>query len=100
VITETNNFPTVRAGSKQAILIDRLAKGATPGRTRRRPEALEREQRQERAVLDVAKVKCHGVRSATSDDGTQRYHLVLPKGIEVPLGYVEPAQVKMAANRG
>jgi hypothetical protein len=43
--------------------------------------------------------KGYGVRTETADDGTQRYHLVLPEGVEEPLGHVEPAPVKTAANR-
>jgi hypothetical protein len=47
---------------------------------------------------DVAKAKGCGVRTETSDDGTQRHRLVLPEGVEAPLGHLEPATVKMAAN--
>jgi hypothetical protein len=48
---------------------------------------------------DVAKDKGYGVRTETPADGTQRYHLVLPKGVEAPLAHVESAAVKMAANK-
>ena len=47
---------------------------------------------------DVAKVKGYGVRTETSDDGTQRYRLVLPEGVEAPLGHLEAAAPRMAAN--
>jgi hypothetical protein len=89
-----------RAGSKQAILIDHLAKGASlaelvaalsPGWTESSIKSA--------LYWDVAKVKGYGVRTETSDDGTQRYHLVLPKGVEAPLGHVEPVPVRMAANQ-
>jgi hypothetical protein len=39
------------------------------------------------------------VLTQTSDGGTRRNHLVLPKGVEAPLGHVESAPVKMAANK-
>jgi hypothetical protein len=68
-------------------------------RTRLRLNPVEREFGQVGALLDVAKVKCYGVRTETSDDGTQRNHLVLPKGVEAPLAHVQTAPVKMAANR-
>jgi hypothetical protein len=49
---------------------------------------------------DVAKVKGNGVRTESADDRKQRYRRVLPKGVQTPLAHVEPAWVKMAANRG
>ena len=51
---------------------------------------------------NVAKVKGYGVRTETAGDGTQRYYLVLPKGVEAPLSHTaarEVAPVKMAANK-
>jgi hypothetical protein len=38
-------------------------------------------------------------RTGTSDHGTQRYHLVLPKGVEATLGHVERAPVRMTPNK-
>jgi hypothetical protein len=43
------------------------------------------------------RVKGYGIPTETSDDGTQRYHLVLPKGVEAPLRRVEPAPMRTAA---
>jgi hypothetical protein len=88
-----------RAGSKQAILIDHLANGATLAELVAALKPWTQSSVKSALYWDVAKVKGYGVRTETSDDGTQRYHLVLPKGVEAPLRHVEPASVKMAANR-
>ena len=89
-----------RAGSKQAILIDHLAKGATLAELVAALAPWTESSVKSALYWDVAKVKGYGVRTETADDGTYRYHLVLPKGVEVPLGHVEAASVKMAANKG
>ena len=89
-----------RAGSKQAILIDHLARGATLAELVAALAPWTESSVKSALYWDVAKVKGYGVRTETSDDGTQRYRLVLPKDVEAPLGHVERAPVKMAANRG
>jgi hypothetical protein len=88
-----------RAGSKQAILIDHLAKGATLAELVAALKPWSESSVKSALYWDVAKVKGYGVRTETSDDDTQRYHLVLPKGVEAPLRHVQPAPVKVAANR-
>jgi hypothetical protein len=96
---DVSQLRACRAGSKQAILIDHLASGETlaelvaalkPGSDSSVKSAL---------YWDVNKVKGYGVRTVTADDSTQRYHLVLPKGAGAPLDHVEPATVRMAANK-
>jgi hypothetical protein len=47
-----------------------------------RPRALDRGSVKPALYWNATKVKGCGVRTETSDDGTQRYHLVLPKGVE------------------
>jgi hypothetical protein len=79
-----------RAGSKQAILIDHLGKGATLAELVTALAPWTESSVKSALYWDVAKVKGYGVRTETSDDGAQRYHLVLPKGVEAPLGHVEP----------
>jgi hypothetical protein len=89
-----------RAGSKQAMLIDHLARGATLSELVAALKPWTEGSVKSALYWDVAKVKGYGVRTETFDDGTQRYHLILPEGMKAPLGHVEPAPVKMAANRG
>ena len=84
----------------QAILIDHLAKGATLAELVAALKPWSESSVKSALYWDVAKVKGYGVRTETADDGTQRYNLVLPKGVEAPLGHVEPATAKMAANAG
>jgi hypothetical protein len=97
---DASQLRACRVGSKQAILIDHLAKGATLAELVDALAPWTENSVKSALYWDVAKVKGYGVRTETADDGTQRYHLVLPKGIEAPLGHVGPALVKMAANRG
>jgi hypothetical protein len=97
---DASQLRACRAGSKQAILIDHLAKGATLAELVAALKPWSESSVKSALYWDVAKVKGYGVRTDTADDGTQRYHLVLPKGVEAPLGHVERAPVKMAANRG
>ena len=73
-----------RAGSKQAILIDHLAKGATLAELVAALKPWSESSVKSALYWDVAKVKEYGVRTETADDGMQRYHLVLPKGVEAP----------------
>ena len=88
-----------RAGSEQAILIDHLTKGATLAELVAALKPWSESSVKSALYWDVAKVKGHGVRTETSDDGTQRYHLVLPEGVEAPLGHVELAAVNLATNK-
>src|ERR671918_427790 len=68
-----------RAGSKQAILIDHLATGATLAELVAALKPWTEGSVKSALYWDVAKVKGYGVRTETADDGTQRYHLVLPR---------------------
>jgi hypothetical protein len=88
-----------RAGSKQAILIDHLAKGATLAELVAALTPWSESSVKSALHWDVAKVNLYGVRTETADDGTQRFHIVLPNGIEAPLGHVGPASVKMSGSR-
>jgi hypothetical protein len=51
---------------------------------------VDRKLRQVALYWDVAKVKGHGVRTENSNDGMQRYHLVLPQGRRCPARHVPP----------
>ena len=75
----------------QAILIDHLAKGATLAELVAALKPWTESSVKSALYWDVAKVKGYGVRTEVSDDGTQRYHLVLPEGVEAPLPHVAGA---------
>ena len=96
---DASQLRACRAGSKQAVLIDHLAKGATLAELVGALKPWSESSVKSALYWDVAKVKGYGVRTETADDGTQRYHLVLPNGVESPLAHVGPAPLKMAANR-
>ena len=96
---DASQLRACRAGSKQAILIDHLAKGATLAELVAALEPWSASSVKSGLYWDVRQ-KGYGVRTETADDGTQRYHLVLPKGVEAPLAHVDPAPVKLAANTG
>jgi hypothetical protein len=86
---DASQLRACRAGSKQAILIDHLAKGATLAELVAALSPWSESSVKSALYWDVAKVKGYGVRTETADDGTQRYHLVLPKGVEVGLGFLQ-----------
>jgi hypothetical protein len=88
-----------RAGSKQAILIDHLAKGVTLAELVAALEPWTESSVKSALYWDVAKIKGYGVRTEISDDGMQRSPRPA-QGVKAPLGHVEPASVSMAANHG
>jgi hypothetical protein len=100
-VRDASHLRAARAGSKQAALIDAIARpeGAAFDDLVRVTGWRDGSTAKSGLYWDVRQ-KGYGVRTAISDDGTQRYHLVLPKGVVAPLGHVEPAPVKTAAHRG
>jgi hypothetical protein len=96
---DASQLRACRVGSKQAILIDHLAKGATLAELVAALKPWSESSVKSALYWDVAKVKGYGVRTETADDGTQRYHLVLPKGVEAPHHHVEPPPARMAARK-
>jgi hypothetical protein len=98
-IKDASQLRACRAGSEQAILVDHLAKGATLAELVAALTPWTENSVKSALYWDVNKVKGYGVRADNADDGTQRYRLVLPKGVDAPFGHVERAPIKMAANR-
>jgi hypothetical protein len=81
----SSELAACRAGSKQ----DHLAKGSTLAELVAALEPWSDSSVKSALYWDIAKVKGYTPRRRC---GTQRDHLVLPKGVEAPLGHVEPAR--------
>jgi hypothetical protein len=83
--TEVGKNHACPHGSKQAILIDHLAQGATLAELVAALKPWSESSVKSALYWDVAKVTGFGIRTETDEaTGEQRYHLVLPKGVKAP----------------
>ena len=84
MITEANAFhPTTKAAVAKALA--ELGVELSTSREKKTPLAdLIKMSRKSKATASAPRPR--------TTDGTQRYHLVLPKGVGAPLAHVEPEQ--------